>query len=417
MRQAESSRIVRILVLFTLLTGASTLLPAADQSNQEDPVRQARELGTSGHRAEALGLLKQRLAQSPDDTDARVLYGIILSWEGRYDESREQLTQVLAKSPDHGDALPALINVELWSDHPNRAEQLAEGALHRHPDDPGYLLQEARALKAQRRSREAIQTLDHVLTLDPRNDQARTMRRSLKESSRQWEASFDHFYDHFKGGPGPQHEQWVSLKYFSPRISVTPRFERAYRFGLVSQQFEIDAYPSLWRHTYAYVNFGWSPDAVLYPRNRFGVDLFHNFPHGIEASAGYRHLTFSSKVNIYVASIAKYRGNWFFTGRTFLTPDNLGVSRTFVISARRFFGETGYHDYLDIRFAQGASLEQLRTTTEAQVLDSTGFSAEYDKSIASRWSVSFKGGWDREDRLGLSGIQRFFTRASLYFRF
>lgn len=54
-----------------------------------------------------------------------MLLGTVLSWEGRYDEARRELEAVLAGNPTHGDALPALINVELWSGHSAAAEELA----------------------------------------------------------------------------------------------------------------------------------------------------------------------------------------------------------------------------------------------------------------------------------------------------
>ena len=48
--------------------------------------------------------------------------GIVLSWEGKSNESRTELQRVLAEHPGNGDALQALINVELWSDHYDRVE-------------------------------------------------------------------------------------------------------------------------------------------------------------------------------------------------------------------------------------------------------------------------------------------------------
>ncbi len=420
----RTGRLCRTLGLFAALAGTPAALLAFDPAEPEDIVAHARDLATSGHRAEALGLLKDRLAQSPDDTDARVLYGVVLSWEGRYDESRQQLQQVLGKRPGHGDALPALINVELWSDHPDRAAQLADDALKQHPNDPAYLLQKAHAQINLNQSREAVRTLDQVLAVDPRNEPARKMRTRLKERSYRWELSEDHFYDHFSGGsstPSPQHEQWISLRRITRRVSVTGRFERAYRFGLVSQQFEVDAYPKFRPGTYAYVNYGFSPDpvkSVLYPYHRFGADLYQNFRHGIEVSGGFRRLKFNRAVTIYTASLGKYYGNWLFSGRTYLTPDNLGVSHAVIVSARRFWGENGDHDYFDIRYSTGASLEQIHTTLQTQVLDSNGFSAEYDKTIFSRWSLDFKGGWSREDRsVNVTGVGHLIFRATLYFRF
>src|SRR5262245_5344696 len=116
-----------VMIVFALLA-----LPAA-ASEQEDTIAQARTLATTGRRAEALRLLTERLKSSPGDTDARTLYGIVSSWEGRWDQARDQLVQVLTIHPNHGDALTALINVELWSGHPAQAEAVAREAIQRRP--------------------------------------------------------------------------------------------------------------------------------------------------------------------------------------------------------------------------------------------------------------------------------------------
>src|SRR5436309_5690258 len=115
--------------------GAPACGPASN-SDTPDTVIVARELATTGNRAKALLVLDRLLVKDPSDSDARVLRGIVLSWEGRYEEARNDLEAVLAVHEDYGDAVRALINVEMWSDHPERAEQLASAALARHPDDP-----------------------------------------------------------------------------------------------------------------------------------------------------------------------------------------------------------------------------------------------------------------------------------------
>src|SRR4029077_5544593 len=127
------------------------LLAAAVCAFGADEVSRARDLAFSGreHRAEALSLLQQRLQRVPDDGDALTLYGTILSWDGRYEESRQALQKVLDKNPDHSDALPALINLELWSDHPQQAQELAQASLQRHPGNPAMLLLLARAERNQ----------------------------------------------------------------------------------------------------------------------------------------------------------------------------------------------------------------------------------------------------------------------------
>ena len=174
-RTLNNSKLNSLALLFLLLAGLAYALPAV----ADDEVSRARVLAFSGaqHRSEALSLLQARLVKVPDDGDALTLYGTILSWEGRYDESRQALQKVLDRNPDHADALPAMLNLEMWSNHPERAEQLAEAALQRHPGNPALLLFLARAQHNQNHEKEYAKTLDELLKLDPSNKEAREMRR------------------------------------------------------------------------------------------------------------------------------------------------------------------------------------------------------------------------------------------------
>src|SRR5258708_5395319 len=86
----------------------------------------------------ALGLLNDYLKDNPGDSDARVLLGLIYSWDKRYDEGRKAFAIVLETDPDYKDAVLGLINLELWSGHGARAEELAARGLSLRPDDPDY---------------------------------------------------------------------------------------------------------------------------------------------------------------------------------------------------------------------------------------------------------------------------------------
>jgi thioredoxin-like negative regulator of GroEL len=88
---------------------------------QDDVLAKARQAATSGHRADALRILEDRLAAAPRDVDARLLYGLVLSWEGRYDDARPVLQDVLAQAPRYADARVALMNVEYWSGRSSQA--------------------------------------------------------------------------------------------------------------------------------------------------------------------------------------------------------------------------------------------------------------------------------------------------------
>jgi YaiO family outer membrane protein len=390
---------------------------AADSS--ESVVEQARTLARSGkeRRVEALALLRRYLQKNPDDTEARVLYGTVLSWEGDYDEARAQLSQVLAKYPDHGDALPAMINADLWSDHLQDADQLATASLARNPDNIDMLLVHARVLRLTNHPREAVQVLDHVLALDPNNAQAKKMRREVEYAEHQWETSITHSYDWFSDGRDPLHETSITMRAPTPIGSVIGTINRADQYSLVSYQEEVDFYPHVREGTYANLNVGYSADANLYPSYRVGADLFQSIGHGLEASGGYRHLGFTEGVNIYTFALAKYYGSWLFTGRGFITPGQPGTSRTGLFSARYFFGSEGLHNYVEFRYSRGASPALAQTITEIQTLDSSRFSVNLDKQIIGRCYLWLGGGAGQEQRVGLNDLRRYSLQGGMVYRF
>ena len=401
-------------VLFAANGQAQNLIDSAN-TQAEDVVSAARKLATSGHRAEALQMLDQRLAEKRTDSDARVLRGVILSWEGRYDDARRDLEMILAQHRDHGDALPALINVEMWSDHPERAEELARDALRRNPTNPDLLLARAKALKAMKRDHEALDQVQRLLLVDPGNQKAAELKVDLGDSLRKWTASFDHSTEWFSDGRTPWNEEQVQLSRDTGMGSLIARFDRAGRFGLSSQMVEIDAYPHFRRGTYAYLSAGYSPDANLYPQTRFAADLYQSLGHGFEASGGIRQLHFGGNIRIYTASLTKYYGDWMFTGRTFLTPDVVGTSRSGQFQVRRYLGSST--DFVSLRVGYGSSPTEVTSITDIQILNSSSVAVEFNHAIGRRLMVMGRAGYSREDRLGISGLRHYVADVTTYYRF
>ena len=405
---------LKAMFLVAVVAGSYALAVAAD-----DVVAEARRLAYSGteHHQEAARLLEQHLAQEPEDSDARVLYGTVLSWQGRYVDARGQLSRVLAERPDDGDALSALINVELWSHHPDRAEQLAGNALSRQPNDIELLLAHATALRDMGRKREALATLHRVLQLSPGNRDAKRLRRTMAESIGKWEANVSQSYDWFSDGRSGLQQTSLSLRAPSSVGPLVATFNQAYQYGLASYQTELEAYPHFGPRTYGHFEFGYSADGNLYPGYRGAVDLYHEAGHGIEVSGGYWRLQFDSGVDIYTFSLAKYYGNWLFTGRGYLTPSDAGTPGTALFSARRFFGSEGRHDYLEVAYSRGASPALATTIGEVQVLDSSRFIVTYDKVLRGKWVMSGTGFIGQEQQAGLPDLKRYSLQGSISYRF
>ena len=392
-------------------SGEVTPEPSAEA---DDLVTRARGLAVAGQRAESIKLLEDSLAISPTDSGARVLLGTVLSWEGRYDEARRELEAILAGSPTHGDALPAMINVELWSNHPGRAEELASRALRMRPNATEMLLARARALSALQRQTEARDTLDRLLVIDPRNEQALQMQRGLQANLRLWQVRVGASHGEFSDHRVAWREAQVSLGRATPIGSIILKGAHAQRFGLQDDQFELELYPRFRPGTYAYVAGAYSADAILYPEYRYAAELYQSLGAGFEASAGFRRLGFGRGVNIYGGSLSKYYGNWLFTGRTFVTPDSAGASRSYHGSFRRYFGDAGTH--VGLRYGRGGR-EEVRNRNDFEVLDSDVGAAEATFILSGRLELNLTGSYSRENRAERRDVRQYSLSTGLGFRF
>jgi YaiO family outer membrane protein len=406
---------MKILLRVLMAALVSSVLPATTEPG-DNVLGRARALATNHMRPEAIAMLKEHLREHATDVDARVLYGLVLSWEGRYKEAREQLQRVLAAHPDYDDALRALINLELWSEHPERVERLTAIALRNRPDDPEYLYNRVRALKVLQKEHEAIALLDRLLEIQPDHPHAAQMRRDLADQAREWSVNLSETHEWFTDPRiGGWDESQLALRRRIPSGSVIFRFSRGQHYGIIGNQAEMEYYLHIRRGTYAYLGAGYSYDATLYPHYRLNADLYHNFPYRLEGSVGIRHMAFSTNINVFTASLGRYQGNWLFTGRTYLTPDRNGLSHSIYFSARRYQNDKG--DYFGFRFGRGSSLFESVRTIDLDLLSSTSFSAEMSRTVARRWNFTFRAGASREDRLYHNSLMHYQLDSSLVYRF
>src|SRR5437879_6295083 len=134
--------------------------------NGKDILKEARSLATNKQRGKALEMLQRHLRESPEDVDARLLYGLVLSWESRWDPAREAIETVLAGHPSYADAALALTNVELWSDHADRAEEVMREFLERQPNNVNVMLARVRVMRALNRKKDGLALTRDILRLE-----------------------------------------------------------------------------------------------------------------------------------------------------------------------------------------------------------------------------------------------------------
>src|SRR5262245_56467351 len=301
------------------LTLCLVLVLAAPAAAQDDNViARARQAAAAGNYAAALKLLEARLALAPTDVDARLVFGLVLSWDKRYEDTRRELQQVLQQTPDYADARIALMNVEWWSGHNSEARAAA----------------------------------DAILARDPGQPQARLVRNRLDATALPWEAGVAYAFDTFSDDRPAWHEGAVSL---SRRTAIGPaivRLSTAERFSQHDRQLEAEFYPQIRAGTYGYVGVGWSDEAVFYPSVRISADLYQSVGGGVEISVGFRRLSFDTAVNIYVGTLTKYAGNWMVIGRVFHVPGAAIDSTSYHGGVRRYVRADGV-SYVGANYGHG----------------------------------------------------------------
>lgn len=162
-------------------------------------------------------------------------------------------------------------------------------------------------------------------------------RRQKPEPVPQNAISADYEYEAFEGSFSP----WTLASIeglhrfgFGPVIA---RVNRARRFGESGTQLEVDSYPKLGHGMYLYANAGVSGQRI-FPRTRVGAELYKSLSNAWEASAGFRQLNFrSASVTLLTGTVAKYRGNNYYSVRPYLALHGGRTSASAQATARKYF--------------------------------------------------------------------------------
>jgi len=413
-----STRVLRSGVLCLVLWGAcgtpALAAPLAAAVAPQDYLAQARQLASSGQRPAAIKILEDRLATRPDDLDARTLLGTIQSWEGRYDEARKPLRQVLSERPGDDNALSALAYVELWDGHAGLALGLADSALRASANDTALMLVRARALSGLNRTREAIDALDRLLALDPKDAAARQMRERLADSQRAWSVGGGDGGDWFSDGRTAWQEAWAGLRRETAVGAFSFKGSQVERYDERDQQYEFEAYPRLRPGTYMDLDAGWASNATLYPEYRIGAQLYQSLGRGFDAAFGYSRLGFGDGVNIDIGSLSKYLGTWLVTGQVVLTPEVDGTNATYHGGVCYYFRD---RQYFGARYQYGVAPERIETIDDLLVLSSQGVSGDVVFLRGRRLEFTVRGAYDDEERPFRGTVKHYTASSQLYVKF
>jgi len=344
-------------------------------------------------------LCKQALIKSPDYEDISIFLGRLYTWDNIYDSARVIFNDVIKKDSANGDAINAAIDLEYWSGNSSAALKFCNLGVSKFPSSTEFLLRKAKVLDDLERYDAAFLSLEKIFKLDKSNTEAFAFAERLKDKVRKNSIGVTYQYEKFDKTFDPW--QLGSLSY-SRRLffgTTILRINFANRFGSNGTQYEIDMYPSIASGFYSYLNFGYSKDGI-FPKQRYGASLYLSLPLSFEIDGGFRLLKYSndtltSDTWIYTFALGKYWGSYWFSLRTYITPQVEKASHSYSLIIRYYL--SGADDYLALSVGTGISPNQNSVDGPGSWLRSDKFGLEYQVKLSRNLILNISGDYSREE--------------------
>ncbi len=339
---------------------------------------QARYEAYEGNHRLAKDMLVQVVADYPDNLEARSLLASTYSWGGQYETAREAFNGLISKEQNNRDIWISTIKNELYAKNYPTALGLANKALvHLNTDteidrlreiaihgikneeyaESGWFNQTVE-IKVKEKELETPKKAE-IVPKTPVDKDVLNNRLAIRNAY----TVFDQRYD-------PIIASSISYKRQTLAGSIIPRINYNNRRNISGIQYELDFYPKFSKRFYAYVNYGFSK-ASIYPSHKVGGDLYVNLPGAMEFSAGGRYINFETKnVSVITNSLGHYRGNYYFSLRSYITPlpDNLTrVSGNLLV--RKYLRDA--ENYMGFNVGMGYSPELRQLTSGDDLLAET----------------------------------------------
>lgn len=389
----------RSLLLYMFMCHAFLQAAAQDQRSSDQLFEDARKAAFDNKNyPEAIRLSRQALAKSPDYSDIRVFLGRVYTWSDFPDSARTEFRYVINAHPDYEDAYVAITDLEYWNNRPDTALQYVEQGLQYHPRSEELLLRKARVLLAKKQLQDAAQAAAQLLAINPSNAAARALLSSIRDQVRKNKIDLSYDYTYFdKRFDQPWHLVSVGYSRQTKLGTVTGRVNYGHKFGEDGVQGEVEAYPRISPTFYAYVNGGYSGSGI-FPKYRGGFSLYANLPASFEGELGFRYLYFDESVWVYTASLGKYYKNFWFNLRTYLTPGEGELSRSFAFTTRYY--TAGADDFITLGIGTGISPDDQRNNINYSIntsLISYKFNLGYQRTVGRQNIIGAMATWYYEE--------------------
>lgn len=384
---------IAVFSLFASIASAQ----AQDSFDPDELLVQARELIFDDQYIEGRKIAFRALEKYPNYADILILVGRSYAWEGKNDSANIYFERAIIASPNYDDGYIGYLDNLFWSDNYTKADEVISRAKTNFgtavPD--GIIYRESRLHYYREEYKEAFELVNPLFKKGYKTEGMLSYMKNLERFRKVSAVGATYDYDTFMGDLDPWHTWSV---YGRTRTKLTgaliARVTQSARFENFGTLYELDAYPSIGKNGYAYLNIGGS-SASFFPKFRFGASYFHNLEKGWELEGGYRYLGFTEVTHIYTGSVGKYAGNWWINARINVIPDQeLGISTSTQLTARYYFKTA--EDFFSIQLGTGVSPDE-ETRDLSQLLNSYRTRIGYQQLLSPKFMIYGFTGYSRDE--------------------
>jgi YaiO family outer membrane protein len=292
--------------------------------SEDDDARAAiaRLLSSRGRYDEAVVLYQDILTRHPIDLDVRLALARVRSWQKRWEESRALYQDILNESPNNKEAERGLADISYWSgDYAGALPRYQR--LYAETKDP-EIERRIAAVKAELAQSVAVES-PRAPVNPPKQALALPYRDYLKVG-----------YSHFTYSSQIADERDWLVEAAKPlgAQTVVARVEALNRFGLHDTPVSGEVYSPLWSKAWGYVGASGAVNPEFSPNWTVGTELFQGlgviYPalSRLEASMGYRHLSFASvDIDLLIPGLTIYLPyNLWLTEKVYYIPDTGAIT-------------------------------------------------------------------------------------------
>lgn len=384
--------------LITLIAMIAVVFSAKSQDtfDPDELLAQARTLILDGKYIEGRKIAFRALEKYPNYADILILVGRSYSWEGKNDSASIFLDRAIVASPTYADGYTAYLDNLTWAEQYDQAKDVLAKAKSNLgspvPDEITY--RESRLYYFQEEYEEAFALAEPLFDKGFAQEGMLGYMQNLQRLRRTNAIGATYDYDTFQGEISPWHTWSV---YGRTRTNLTgaliARVTQSARFDDFGTLYELDAYPSIGKNGYAYLNVGGS-GASFFPKFRFGASYYHNLPKAWEIEGGYRYLGFTEVTNIITGSLGKYAGNWWFNLRLNVIPDGSSTGTSSQLTARYYFKTS--EDFFSLQLGTGVSPDE-ETRDQTQLLNSYRARLGYQQLVSPKFMIYGFTGFSRDE--------------------